>query len=111
MGDYVRLKIYKSGDMSLRFPNLEETRKGRKITGKSASNNFTTRIYKVIGVRTLIKGQKLYKVADVDQSNTKHIAWLDRTQLMKIDPNTKLSTGRTRAFFWVLQPCSLINQV
>ena len=95
MNDYVRLKIYKSGDMSLRFPNLEETRKGRKITGKSASNNFTTRIYKVIGVRTLNKGQKLYKVADIDQKNTKHIAWLDRVQLMKIDPETKLSTGRT----------------
>ena len=75
MNDYVRLKIYKSGDMSLRFPSLEETRKGRKITGKSASNNFTTRIYKVIGVRTLNRGQKLYKVADIDQSNTNHIAW------------------------------------
>jgi hypothetical protein len=96
MGDYVRLKIYKSGDMSLRFPSLEETRKGRKITGKSASNNFTTRIYKVIGVRTLNKGQKLYKVADIDTtSNTKQIAWLDRTQVQKIHPETILSTGRS----------------
>ena len=81
--------------MALRFANLEETRKGRKITGKSSSNNFTTKIYKVIAVRTLKKGQNLYKVADIDTSNTKHIAWLDRVQLQKIHPETMLSTGRT----------------
>jgi len=95
MNDYVRLKIYKYGDMSLRFANLEETRKGRKITGKSSSNNFTTKIYKVIAVRILNKGQKLYKVADIDISNKKQIAWLDRTQVQKIHPETMLSTGRT----------------
>jgi hypothetical protein len=81
--------------MALRFANLEETRKGRKITGKSSSNNFTTKIYKVIAVRTLKKGQNLYKVADIDTSNTKHIAWLDRVQLQKIHPETMLSTGRS----------------
>jgi len=95
MNDYVRLKIYKYGDMSLRFANIEETRKGRKISGKSSSNNFTTRIYKVIAVRTLNKGQILYKVADIDTSNKKEIAWLDRTQIQKIHSETILSTGRS----------------
>ena len=81
--------------MNLRFANLEETRKGRKISGKSSSNNFTTKIYKVIAVRTLNRGQKLYKVAEIDTNNTNHIAWLDRTQVQKIHPETLLSTGRT----------------
>ena len=93
--DYVRLKFYKTGDMSLRFPSLLETRKGKKVTGKAASNTWSTSIFKVVDVRVLKRGQRTYMVKNIDPMITKRVGYLDRTQVQKIDPNTKLSTGRT----------------
>ena len=79
-GDFVRLKFYKN-EMNLRFPNLEETRKGRKITGKSASNNWSTHIYIVTKVRELSKGQKTYQVDNINPRERKQTGFLDRTSV------------------------------
>jgi len=93
-GDFVRLKFYKN-EMNLRFPNLEETRKGRKITGKSASNNWSTQIYTVTRVRELAKGQRTYQVENINPREGKQTGFLDRTSVQKVDPDTLLSSGRT----------------
>jgi len=95
-GDFVRLKFYK-GEMNLRFPQLSETRKGKKVTGKSSSNNWSTDVYKITKVRTLSKGQKTYAVSNIDPDGQQKSGFLDRTQILKIDPETMLSTGRTVA--------------
>jgi len=93
--DFVRLKFYKTGDMSLRFPSLLETRKGKKVSGKAASNTWSTSIFKVVDVRILKRGQRTYMVKNIDPRISKKIGYLDRTQVQKIDPTTKLSTNRT----------------
>ena len=92
--DYVRLRYYKPGDMGVVFPQLNST---RKVHGKSASNNWSTRIYKIIKVRVLAAGARTFLVQPIDPNDGKNIGWLDRTQILKIDPATKLRTGRTIA--------------
>ena len=93
-GDFVRLKFYKN-EMNLRFPDLQETRKGRKVTGKSASNNWSTQIYIVTKVRELSKGQRTFQVDNINPRERKQTGFLDRTSVQKADPDTVLSSGRT----------------
>ena len=93
-GDFVRLKFYKN-EMNLRFPDLQETRKGRKVTGKSASNNWSTQIYIVTKVRELSKGQRTFQVDNINPRERKQTGFLDRTSVQKVDPDTVLSSGRT----------------
>jgi len=94
VGDYVRLKFYKN-EMNLRFPQLSETRKGKKVTGKSASNNWSTAIFKITKLRILSKGQRTYNVKNIDPTAYKPNGFLNRTEIMKVSPQTQLSTGRT----------------
>jgi len=93
-GDYVRLRYYKPGNMSVIFPQLDST---RKVHGKSASNNWSTRIYRISDVRILKLGARTFMVEPIDPGDGKSIGWLDRTQILKIDPATKLRNGNTIA--------------
>ena len=93
VGDYVRVKIAKIGDMGVTFHQKGSTTK--KAT-KSASNNWSINIYKVVDMKVLNKGQRTYRVENIDPNSSKRVqGFLTRVQVLKVPPDTVLDSGRT----------------
>ena len=93
VGDYVRVKIAKTGDMGVTFHKKGDT---RKRATKSASNNWSINIYKVVDMKVLNKGQRTYRVENIDPDSSKRVqGYLTRVQVLKVPPDTVLDSGRT----------------
>jgi len=52
IGDFVRLKSYRTGELNANFPRLD----GLKANTKTASHNWSSEIYRVVAVRTVNYG-------------------------------------------------------
>ena len=86
-GDYVRLRLFKAGDKNVKFTG--------KST-KSARDNFSEDIYRIMRVVTKENKARVFYIENIDPNGKQAPkAGLDRTQILKIHKDTKLSNGRT----------------
>ena len=86
-GDYVRLRLFKAGDKNVKFTG--------KST-KSARDNFSEDIYRIMRVVTKENKARIFYIENIDPNGKQAPkAGLDRTQILKIHKHTKLSNGRT----------------
>ena len=69
---------------------LKNVRYSGKNT-KSARDNWSDEVYKIIDVKTLYNRARTFKVKAIDPKITKGtISRLDRTEILKIPPDTKI---------------------
>jgi hypothetical protein len=93
-GDYVRLKSYKSGNMSVTWTLPADSDKKQSL--KSAANNWSRDIYKISDIKEsqVIKAPK-FRVINID-SKSKNRApegYLNRIEILKVDPGTILESS------------------
>jgi len=96
VGDFCRIKSYKSGDNNLKWENSFDAT--RKLSNKSASDNFSKEIYIIVEIKKIIdpRGKKFgstdtYKLKHVSRKRKVHPrGFLDRTQILKIPKDTKI---------------------
>ena len=107
VGDFVRKRTYKKGNMSANFPMLD----GTNNRSKSSSQNWSLGVYVITAVKVYVpsrqfreagpyKGARLYKVKPIDPRDThnpgdswgRNTGYLDRTQILKIPPETIIGT-------------------
>jgi len=82
IGDFVRLKTYKTGELNANFPRLD----GLKANTKTASHNWSSDIYRVVAVRTVNYGladakekqERLQNHVDESEDGGSHL--LDKAQ-------------------------------
>ena len=87
-GDYA--KIAKTGDMGVTFHKSDPHPRT-----KSAFPNWFINI-KVVDMKVLNKGQRTYRVENIDPNSSKRVpGYLSRVQVLKIPPDTVLDSGRT----------------
>jgi hypothetical protein len=83
VGDYVRIKL-------MQPKGLKNVRYSGKNT-KSARDNWSDEVYKIIDVKTLYNRARTFKVKAIDPKITRGtISRLDRTEILKIPPDTKI---------------------
>ncbi len=92
VGDYVRARIHKPGNMDISFPRKNAT---NKQNTKGASNNFSQDIYKIVEIKTLSTGAIMYRIENIDPRSKRTVkGFVDRTAILLISPDTKID-GRT----------------
>jgi len=83
VGDYVRIKL-------MQPKGLKSVRYSGKNT-KSARDNWSDEVYKIIDVKTLYNRAKTFKVKAINPKITKGtISRLDRTEILKIPADTRI---------------------
>jgi hypothetical protein len=83
VGDYVRIKL-------MQPKGLKNVRYSGKNT-KSARDNWSDEVYKIVDVKTLYNRARTFKVKAIDPKITRGtISRLDRTEILKIPPDTKI---------------------
>ena len=83
VGDYVRIKL-------MQPKGLKNVRYSGKNT-KSARDNWSDEVYKIIDVKTLYNRARTFKVKAIDPKITRGtISRLDRTEILKIPADTKI---------------------
>ena len=65
------------------------------LNTKSSRDNFSKDVYRIIKKTKKASGATVYHVENIDATRKAPKAALDRTQLLKVDPETKLENGRT----------------
>ena len=86
-GDYARLRLFK--------PDGVKAIKWSGLNTKSSRDNFSKDVYRIIKTTKKASGATVYYVENIDATRKAPKAALDRTQLLKVDPETKLESGRT----------------
>ena len=86
-GDYARLRLFK--------PDGVKAIKWSGLNTKSSRDNFSKDIYRIIKKTEKASGATVYHVENIDATRKAPKAALDRTQLLKVDPETTLENGRT----------------
>ena len=97
LGDYVRIREFKTGAKRVTWPSSTSERVGEST--KSAADNWSANVYKVIEVKQARHSDaQTYRVKNIDPKSKRKgpRGYLDRTQVLKIHPSTKLrSSGKT----------------
>ena len=86
-GDYARLRLFK--------PDGVKAIKWSGLNTKSSRDNFSKDVYRIIKKTKKASGATVYHVENIDATRKAPKAALDRTQLLKVDPETTLENGRT----------------
>jgi hypothetical protein len=93
-GDYVRLKSYKPGNMSVTWTLPADPNKKQSL--KSAANNWSRDIYRISDVKEsqVIKAPK-FRVINIDpkSKNRSPEGYLNRIEILKVDPGTILESS------------------
>jgi hypothetical protein len=93
-GDYVRLKSYKSGNMSVTWTLPVDSDKKQSL--KSAANNWSRDIYRIVEMKEsqVIKAPK-FRVVNIDtkSKNKAPNGYLNRIELLKVDGETILESS------------------
>ena len=83
VGDYVRIKL-------LQPKGLKNVRYSGKNT-KSARDNWSDEVYKIVDVKTLYNRARTFKVKAINPKITRGtLSRLDRTEILKIPADTKI---------------------
>jgi hypothetical protein len=96
-GDFVRLKSYKSGNMSVTWTLPANSNKKQSL--KSAANNWSRDIYRISELKEsqVIKAPK-FRVTNIDPKGSKAPSgYLNRVEILKVDPGTVLESSGVEA--------------
>jgi hypothetical protein len=98
VGDYVRLKSYKSGNMSVTWRLPADSNKKQSL--KSAANNYSRDIYRISDAKEsqVIKAPK-FRATNIDpkSKNRAPDGYLNRRiEILKVDPGTILESSSAR---------------
>ena len=97
VGDFVRIREFKPGDKSVRWSGK---------SSKAARDNFSDEIYVIERVKVKANGARLFYLQNIDpQGKRAPKQGLTRVQILKINPETVLDSGRN-----VIQEYEYLNE-
>ena len=97
VGDFVRIREFKPGDKSVRWSGK---------SSKAARDNFSDEIYVIERVKVKANGARLFYLQNIDpQGKRAPKQGLTRVQILKINPETILESGRN-----VIQEYEYLNE-